>query len=130
MLNVTMKVGLVFALLMGASLCVQAAAPGDAHRQVVRYGDLDLDKPAGSQALYQRIVQAAGTVCRDFEGRELAKAARYAKCQSEAIDGAILAINHPLLSGYYIAKHHGKPPQLSQGDRTQHRMIRLVSAGR
>ena len=41
-----------------------AADDSDAHRAVVKFGDLNLSNPQGAAALYHRIWRAAVTVCR------------------------------------------------------------------
>jgi UrcA family protein len=115
----------LFVVLIGAALCAQADEP---HRQVVKFGDLDLNRPAGAQSLYRRIVSAASTVCVDLESRELSKQLLHKKCEEEAISGAVLGVNQPLLSAYYTSQHHGKELHLVGQTSTHDHNLVILSA--
>lgn len=103
MVNATMRAGVLFIGLTAATVCT-LAAQSEPRRQVVHFGDLNLTSPDGTRALYKRIEHAATDVCRDLESRDLGRSKLHAKCQEEAISGAIDSVHCPSLSAYYAAK--------------------------
>jgi UrcA family protein len=103
MLNSTMKVRAVFIGLTAVTICSHASQP-EPRRQVVHFGDLNLNNPEGTRALYTRIEHAAENVCRDFESRDLGLSRLHARCQEEAISGAVDSAHCPSLSAYYTAR--------------------------
>lgn len=77
-------------------------AEADVSRESVRYDDLNLDNPAGVAVLLRRIRAAAGRVCGPEPDRaDLARPAIYRDCVSHAQDGAIAALNRPLVTVAY-----------------------------
>jgi UrcA family protein len=82
-----------------------AAAPDDRVRQeIVRFGDLDLTRPADAQELYRRIRHAARTVCEPIGqgGSPLALSDR--SCVVQAIARAVAEVNSPLLTERYAGQ--------------------------
>ncbi len=77
------------------------ARAGDAEGRpqiAVHYADLDLATPAGSAALYQRISQAAQSVCSDPRTRDLASFARARSCKRQAIAQAVQSVHSTQLA--------------------------------
>lgn len=68
---------------------------------VVGFGELDLSKRAGADALYKRIRSAAATVCNVNQSRESQRIARSRACFRSAVDGAVAQVNHPRLSALH-----------------------------
>jgi UrcA family protein len=66
--------------------------------QTVRFGDLDITKPAGAQILYHRIQAAAHQVCADYTSRELTRMVAAQTCVNRAIDAAVRKVNAAALT--------------------------------
>jgi UrcA family protein len=81
----------------------------DVPRVTVRFGDLDLSKPQGAEALYRRIRAAAEQVCRRLDGMDLGSKARASDCREKAIADAVNTLNRPALLDLYRAKHRSDP---------------------
>ena len=82
------------------------APPGA--RESVAYDDLNLDGPTGVAVLLKRIRAAARRVCGPEPDRgDLAGPAVYRDCVTHAQDGAIAALNRPLVTAAY----RGQQPQ-------------------
>jgi UrcA family protein len=77
------------------------------HNYVVRFIDVDLSKIDGAVVLYARLRQAAGTVCRPLESRELGFAEKHRVCMDKAISDAVASVNRPLLSQYHQLRTKG-----------------------
>jgi UrcA family protein len=88
--------------LLGATdaMAIDAAAPST-RSVTVNYGDVNLTTPAGASTLYQRLEGAARTVCGD-PGRSLGELRSWKDCYDGAIDGAVAAVNNPMVT----AIHH------------------------
>ena len=86
-----------------------AATPtDDVRRQVVKFADLDLTRPAGAQELYHRIQYAARNVCPiygRFSDRD---------CIREAIARAVADVGAPQLTTRHQASTHRQPLQPRQ----------------
>jgi UrcA family protein len=82
--------------------------------ETVKFSDLNVDSPAGAQALYGRIHAAAKRVCSETD--PIMQPAAIA-CTDKAEAEAIVKLNRPQLSALYRTK-------TKNGDRTQ----RLVAA--
>ena len=80
------------ASLLGLSFPARAAET--AHVQVVRYGDLNLSTPSGSQELRKRLQRAAGNVCAELVHgmHDMHSASRYLACRAMALDAALRAL--------------------------------------
>jgi UrcA family protein len=81
-------------LLLGSAAAF-AAAPsrvGEVATKTVRFADLDLSTADGAQALYERIVTAARSVCRDADSRVVRE------CRARAVAEAVRGVGSPLLS--------------------------------
>lgn len=94
--------------------CATAATPdGEVLKQVVKYGDLNLDSPEAITALYHRVGYAAGQVCAPLESREMARMSAWKRCIDGAISKAVNQINVPALTAYAAARGHGSSPILA-----------------
>jgi UrcA family protein len=70
----------------------------------VSYGELDLSKPAGAQALYKRIRNAAYIVCGGNEGPIAAVYTTRTRCFRTAVNEAVAKVNAPLLTALHTNK--------------------------
>jgi UrcA family protein len=97
---------IVLSIFVAAQLLASAAS-ADPKRSdqvcsaVVGFGELDLSKPAGADALYKRIRTAAATVCNVNQSRESERIARSRACFKNAVDNAVAQVNHPRLSSLH-----------------------------
>jgi UrcA family protein len=86
-----------------------AAVPEDVRREVVRFADLDLTRPAGAQALYGRIQRAAHEVCASNGPGGYDRS-----CADQAIARAVATVGAPLLRAHYEALAPRHPLQARQ----------------
>ena len=84
-----------FVAISGAATVVpaQAAEQAQAHTQIVRYGDLNLDSEQGAKVLYTRIRGAAGNVCSSLDGRNLIEKKLWQGCFDKAVASAVEQVN-------------------------------------
>jgi UrcA family protein len=82
-----------------------SAFAADARTEVVKFADLNVNTPAGVEALYGRIHAAAQRVCDQPAGEQAAIKPCVTKAESQAIGRA----NLPLLTAFY-QKLTGKTP--------------------
>ena len=77
----------------------------DSQSRVVRYDDLSLATPAGVEALYRRIKDAARDVCGEptVSGSHLVTEA-WKDCVAGAVRRAVLKVNQPTLTTYYSTR--------------------------
>jgi UrcA family protein len=97
-----------------SSLSNDESVTNASNTYVVRFADVNLSKIDGAIALYARIRQAAGTVCRPLESRELSFAALHRACMDQAIADAVTSVNRPLLSQYHRLRTKGDNVGLAQ----------------
>ncbi len=92
----------------GLSSVAHAIARDDVRSETVRFGDLNLAAPAGVQALYVRIQNAAHDVCgqANVPGTRRASVA-WKDCVSDTLRQAILQVGNPSLSTYYANRLRG-----------------------
>jgi len=93
--------------------CVFAAfnvqASDDARAETVKFVDLNLDTPAGVEALYGRIHAAAQRVCQQPAG----ELAAVRGCMKKAESDAIGKVNSPLLTAFYQKKTGSQPQTIT-----------------
>jgi len=86
-----------------------AATPtDDVRRQVVKFADLDLTRPAGAQELYYRIQYAARNVCQTYNRLS------NRDCFKQAIARAVVDVGAPQLTTRHQASTHRHSPQPRQ----------------
>lgn len=73
------------------------------HR-VVRFGDLNLDHPAGIENLYGRLRRAARAVCGKPSTIAPTLKARHRECVRSALGNAVAEVNNRQLTAYYLQK--------------------------
>jgi UrcA family protein len=79
----------------------------------VHFEDLDTNSARGAAILYQRIKNAAETVCSDLgSSRSLALLSRYAGCVHGAIGVAVTKVNRPAVTEYAAARGVLPDPQI------------------
>ena len=94
--------------LLAFGLIASYAFAGDPLRtEVVKFQDLNVNKPAGVEALYGRIHSAARRVCSETDKMQQTRAFA---CTKKAESQVIRTLNMPLLTEYY---------QITTGGRTQ-----------
>lgn len=102
------------ALAASAAALTLTVAPANAESALrsaeVRFGDLDLTRESGAEALLRRIERAAEGVCGagnvSFRDRRAARAAR--ACVESAMSQAVASIEAPLVQTIY-AERRGSP---------------------
>ena len=104
-MGIWIKAALV--LLVGAWQCDALATPGalterDVEQITVHFGDLNIDQKAGAAALYRRIRHAAERVCGEpqLPGSHIVSP-YWRKCVAQAVDGAVAAVDRPVLTAYH-----------------------------
>jgi UrcA family protein len=97
-----------------SSISNDESATNASYAYVVRFADVNLSKIDGAIALYARIRQAAGTVCRPLESRQLSLATLHRTCMDKAIADAVASVNRPLLSQYHQLRTKGDRAGLVQ----------------
>lgn len=118
----------VFALLSTAApVLTQAAGEENPPTYAVHFADLNLDSPAGTEFLYQRIRWGAGIVCRSLEGRDISQQAAHERCEKEAIGRAVTEVGHPRLTAYYSKVNHGKLPSTAFNAKSPEGVVRMVA---
>jgi UrcA family protein len=88
--------------LTGGTL-LAAPAADEVPTMIVSFADLDLSKPAGAQALYQRIKHAARMVCAPLESRELGRRALWRDCYEQAVANTVVTLDRPTLTALHRA---------------------------
>lgn len=112
-IKATSRVSLVFsaAMLLASVAGVPAAfADADVRTETVKFQDLNIDTPAGVQALYGRIHAAAKRVCAQTDP-VLQPAAN--GCARKAEADAVQKLSFPQLTAYYRMKTGDKTQPLS-----------------
>jgi UrcA family protein len=96
---------LIFALALSSQLANAGPAP-EVLSMKVQFADLDLTRSAGAAALYQRLKDAAQTVCAPFDARsrDLESQMRFKQCVQSAIGAAVTKVDRPALTSYYRAQ--------------------------
>jgi UrcA family protein len=59
----------------------------------VDFSDLDIERGAGAEILYQRLRAAAKSVCGPVDGRDLTATQEARKCFDAALDAAVSRVN-------------------------------------
>jgi UrcA family protein len=86
----------------------KAPSAGDVAQITVRFGDLNLDQPAGAAALYRRIRLAAERVCGDpLPPGSAIPSHSWRSCVAQAIERSVIAVDRPALTAYY--RKHAAP---------------------
>jgi UrcA family protein len=106
-------VALAFAgLVSGLALPAQADEASSEPSIKVKFRDLDLSKPEGAAALYQRIERSARLVCTDSSSPyDAGRVETFKRCYEGAIQDAVASINQPQLTALHRAKTE-KPVQV------------------
>jgi UrcA family protein len=94
---------IVVSAAMAAEAQAQAAGHSAAPSRVVKFGDLDLATPAGTQELKARIGRAATQVCR--EAIRTRQDVFFDSCYALTMEHAITKLNRQILT----AAHKGQP---------------------
>jgi UrcA family protein len=107
-IGIRRSIGYASAALASWTILTTSAGAADLTSQgpsvTVRYGDLNIARPAGALALYKRIQAAAKTVCPEPSRGDLERMALDRECIRQAIDAAVRDVNVPLLSEMRFGK--------------------------
>jgi UrcA family protein len=91
------------------SVTVRAApAKNELPSMTVSYFDLDLATPAGVQTLYDRMKDAARTVCASLESKQLGRMSPWRDCYQQAVEDAVATVDRPALTALYQAERTTK----------------------
>jgi len=101
--------GYVTAMCLACVLAAFNAQAGDARSETVKFGDLNLESPAGVEALYGRIHAAARRVCDQPAGEQ----AGVRTCMTKAESDAVRKVNIPLLTAFYQNKTGSRPQTIT-----------------
>jgi UrcA family protein len=102
-------VGCATAMALACVLAAFNAQAGDSLSETVKFSDLNLNNPAGVEALYGRIHAAASRVCRQPAGELSAERS----CMTKAEGDAIAKVNVPQLTAFYQKKTGSQPPTIT-----------------
>ena len=95
----------LFAALVAIVACAGWMAPcHSAEFIAVQFADLDLDKPQGTAALFNRIKSAARVVCSGYQNAAPADKARYRACIQFAMSNAVARVDNPQLTDYFASR--------------------------
>jgi UrcA family protein len=87
------------------------ASAANAPEVAVKYGDLDLGRPADLAQLYARLQTAADTVCVSARPYELARFAAHQRCVQAVLEHSVLQVRSEALLALHRASaanhHHG-----------------------
>jgi UrcA family protein len=109
----TTRIKAGIAAVTGLMVLGAAAAPASAGQYLgpdvaVHYADLDITTAAGAEALYERIQQAAVSVCPPADSRSLARYMTVIRCRNEVVAGAVSSVSSPQVTAIYAARaRHG-----------------------
>jgi UrcA family protein len=99
--NILLASGLA-AVVLGLASASSFATTINGERSIkVSYGELDLSKPAGAEALYRRIRKAAFVVCGAQDSPMPWSYTARTQCFKSAIDDAVAKVNSPLLTSLH-----------------------------
>ena len=104
------------AMLLACAVIASSAFADDQFRsETVKFGDLNVNTPAGAEALYRRIHLAAGRVCPSDSSDPLSRISA-ANCARKAEAEAIEKLGLPQLTAYYQMKtgNHTQPLSASR----------------
>jgi UrcA family protein len=68
---------------------------------MVSYADLNLSKPADAAVLYTRLRLAAGSVCGEYDIRDLRSTQLHAACAQRALSAAVASVNQAELTALH-----------------------------
>lgn len=103
----------IVALTLSITLAAQIAHADTPQAQVsVSYGDLDLNKRAGAEAMLSRLEAGVDQVCGKPGHLTLAQRQQYRTCSKQAMNAAVTELGAPMVSALY-----GQPlPRIALGE--------------
>ena len=84
-----------------AVTCLAVGSAAAQERVVIDYSKMDLTTPAGANALYLRILNAADAVCPQESVLGLYGHLLWRKCMRKAVAQAVQDVHNPLLTARY-----------------------------
>jgi UrcA family protein len=103
----------ILALAGGCALgagSVARAENAQTQQQVVQYRVSDLATPQGLRRLYNRLNEAASTVCGQYASPDLLHTAPYHRCLAEAVSRAVSQIHDERLTRYHDSRTNSGAP--------------------
>jgi UrcA family protein len=89
-------------LALGAAVSIaQTGTPREAPSIGINYYEIDTTTPEGVEALYERILEAAGQVCARFKSDLLTRQGNWTSCYSQAVNNAVAAVHKPMLTALH-----------------------------
>lgn len=116
--QISFRKSVLLALVSSASvMAFGAAAHADDQvpQTTVSYTDLDLNNSADAKRLYKRLRAAAQRVCDNYEGRDLRRNVQEQACERQALDRAVLDVNHPVVLALHRQRGDVRVAQQSLG---------------
>lgn len=107
-MSITTKLLGAVALSVLSLACVSTRAEVQfGHSSLVRFSDLNLQRPSDVAKLYERIAAAADRICgpQSLTG-SYSKSAIYASCYQDAVAQAVAEVNQAPLTAYYEQRMH------------------------
>ena len=100
---------LAAAVFVGGVLHAPSAIAGVPQAVTVRYGDLDLSRPADAAKFYTRILHAAKVVCAPEDYRVLLQVGGTHECVRATVEATVAHVAIPQLTAYHLVKsaRHG-----------------------
>ena len=86
-------------------------------RVTVPYGDLDLTRPEGADALLKRIAQAASRACGGVPGSGvaiMAEARNFRACTAKAVTRAVTQLDDPMVRQRFAARQAAAPVKVAE----------------
>ncbi|HEY0749314.1 MAG TPA: UrcA family protein [Steroidobacteraceae bacterium] len=74
-------------------------------KTVVKYGDLNLEGPDGTVALYRRLKYASRNACHQLELKLVDPRPDYFECVENALGNAVYEVNRVSLTRVYLGDH-------------------------
>jgi UrcA family protein len=98
------RAGIAAAIALCTFLLANGASAGEPQKvsKIVSYADLDLSKPAGAQALYNRIKRAAREVCGSADYyKNVSPPKAWRECVDTAVADAVAEVDRPSLTALH-----------------------------
>ena len=86
-------------------------------RVTVPYGDLDLTRAEGADALLRRVAHAASRACGGAPGsgvNAMAEARNYRACTAKAVARAVAQLDDPMVRQRYAARQAAEPVKVAE----------------
>ena len=108
------RLAMVFTIALAVVSGPASFADADPPSVKVHYGDLDLAREDGVQALYSRLRVAARRVCEVGVRLDLVLQAQSRRCADKALSNAVVTLGNPQVSALHSSGgHQTAPPRIA-----------------